>query len=104
MFNCTETLVLTDDEMAIIRDRATPLAPRDRGEFLREVATELENHEMLGPGLVARVCARLQRQYYFPARLSLERPPGAIQGGRVLTALIGGISGRTALPAVNLGV
>ena len=61
--NCTETLVLTDDEMAIIRDRATPLSPRDRGEFLREVATELENHEMLGPGLVSRVCARLQRQY-----------------------------------------
>jgi hypothetical protein len=61
--NCTETLALTDDEMEIIRDCATPLSPRDRGEFLREVADELQKCEQFGPGLVSRICARLQRSY-----------------------------------------
>lgn len=59
----TERFTFTSEELKIISDRATPLAPRDRGEFLREVAIELENHEHLGPGLVSRICARLQRRF-----------------------------------------
>jgi hypothetical protein len=56
-------LSLSDDELAALMDCARPLAPRDRAEFLREVAAELRKFELLGPGLVARVCAKLQRQY-----------------------------------------
>ena len=47
-------------------DAAQPLAPRDRAEFLREATAELEKYELLGPGLVARVVAKLQRQHLNP--------------------------------------
>jgi len=50
-------------------DAARPIPPRSRAAFLREAAAELEKHELLGPGLVARVCAKVQRQYVAPAQL-----------------------------------
>jgi hypothetical protein len=56
-------LALNDDELAALMDCARPLAPRDRAEFLREAAAELERYELLGVGLVARVCAKIQRRY-----------------------------------------
>jgi hypothetical protein len=31
-------------------------------EFLRDVAAELQKYELLGPGIVGRVCSKMQRQ------------------------------------------
>jgi hypothetical protein len=59
-------IALADAELAIIVDCARPLAPRDRHQFLIDVASELGKFELLGEGLVARTCARLQRQYLMP--------------------------------------
>ena len=42
------------------------MAPRDRDQFLRDDAAELAKHELLGPGLVARVVAKAQRRYFDP--------------------------------------
>jgi hypothetical protein len=57
---------LTDAELAIIMDCARPLAPRDRHQFLIDLASELGKFELLGEGIVARTCARLQRAYLMP--------------------------------------
>jgi hypothetical protein len=46
----------------IIRSYAAPLAPPVRNRFYEEVDRELGAGCVLGAGLVARVCARVQRQ------------------------------------------
>lgn len=61
-------LALSDDELRIVIEAAAPLAPKDRGEFLRAVATELAKHELLGPGIVGRIVRELQRKYFDPPR------------------------------------
>ena len=57
-------LAFDDDQMEIIMSYARPLAPRDRSEFLQDVASELRRYETLGPGLVTRVCASAQRKFF----------------------------------------
>jgi hypothetical protein len=58
-------LRLTDEQMGVILHAAAPLAPADRGAFLEAVAKELQGQE-IGDGLVARVCAKLQRRWLAP--------------------------------------
>jgi hypothetical protein len=58
-------LSLSDDELAIVMQAAAPLLPRDRDEFLRDVAVELSRYVELGPGIVGRVVAKL-RQHLNP--------------------------------------
>jgi hypothetical protein len=48
---------------AIIRRYAAPLAPAARSRFYVEVDRELGNAPVLGPGLVARTCAKIQRKF-----------------------------------------
>ena len=48
---------------------ARPIPPCDRDGFLRDVAAELARYPELGPGIIARVTAKLQRQHLAP-RLS----------------------------------
>jgi len=59
------TSPLTDlPELAeIIRSYAAPLAPAARNRFYEEVDRELGGGCVLGPGLLARVCAKIQRQF-----------------------------------------
>jgi len=61
-------LALNDDELAALMDCARPLHPRDRAEFLREAAAELSKFEVIGVGVIHRVCSRLQRAHLNPPR------------------------------------
>jgi hypothetical protein len=55
---------LSNDELAAVMDAARPIPPRDRDQFLRDVAAELAKYEVVGVGLVARVAHEAQRQYF----------------------------------------
>jgi hypothetical protein len=56
-------LSLDTQELEIIRTASTPLYAKMRTRFLRDVIHELERHETIGPGLVARVATEVQRRY-----------------------------------------
>jgi hypothetical protein len=47
---------------------AEPLASADRGSFLEAVAGELQGQE-IGDGIVARICAKLQKRWFTPPTL-----------------------------------
>jgi hypothetical protein len=64
-------LALTDQQLDAIHRAAWPLAPRDRGPFLAEVAAKLSEHpELLGDGHVARVCVECQRRFWSPPAIN----------------------------------
>jgi hypothetical protein len=60
---------LTDEQLAVITRGAEPLHPRDRSDYLRAVATELNGHE-IGDGTVGRAVALAQARYFKPPDLS----------------------------------
>lgn len=62
-------LALTDDELAAIMSAAAPLQPHQRSQFLRDVVAELAKYEVVGPGIIGRVTAKLQREHLNPSRL-----------------------------------
>jgi hypothetical protein len=57
---------LSDSELQIVLSAAKPIPPRDRDQFLRDVASELARYPEVGPGIIGRVVARLQRQHLAP--------------------------------------
>jgi hypothetical protein len=59
-------LALTDDQMTAVLHAAQPLAPKVRGAFLEAMAQALQAQPMLGDGVVHRVIAATQRQFYDP--------------------------------------
>jgi hypothetical protein len=56
-------LSLTDVEYAVVQAAAAPIHPLRRGVFPRALAKELERHPVVGPGLVHRVAAELQKTF-----------------------------------------
>lgn len=56
-------LALNDDEYAAVQAAAAPIHPLQRDAFLRALAVELERHAVMGPGLVHRVAAELQKTF-----------------------------------------
>jgi hypothetical protein len=42
---------------------ARPIPARERDQFLRDCAAELAKYPEPGPGIIGRVCSRLQRQH-----------------------------------------
>jgi hypothetical protein len=64
----TAPLRLTDEQLNIVMRAAEPLASADRGSFLEAVAGELQGQE-LGDGIVARICAKLQKRWFTPPTL-----------------------------------
>jgi hypothetical protein len=56
---------LTDDELDAVMSAARPLAVERRDAFLQQVAAELRGRE-IGPGLVHRVVAQVQREHFDP--------------------------------------
>lgn len=50
-------------ELAELQAAARPIPPRDRSEFLRDVAVKLSRYPELGPGIIGRVTAKLQRAH-----------------------------------------
>jgi hypothetical protein len=57
---------LTDSELDAVMSAARPLAVEMRDPFLHAVANALESSKVIGPGVVARTCAELQRQFFSP--------------------------------------
>jgi hypothetical protein len=68
-------LALSDEEMNTIFRLAGPLHPHDRGPFLETVAERLRSVEILGPGVVTRVAAETQPQFYRAPELEPKRMP-----------------------------
>jgi hypothetical protein len=56
---------LTDDELDAVMSAAQPIAIERRDAFLQAVAAELRGREV-GPGLVHRVVAQVQREFFDP--------------------------------------
>jgi hypothetical protein len=54
-------LSLSDDEYNAVQAAAAPIHPRQRDAFLKALAEELTLHPVVGPGLVLRLAADLQR-------------------------------------------
>ena len=76
-------LSLSDVEYAAVQAAAAPIHPLQRGDFMKALATELEKHTTIGPGLVHRCAAEVQRRYVIsPTTPSAEpRHLGARQAG-----------------------
>jgi hypothetical protein len=64
-----QPLRLSDDELDSVMAAARPLPLDLRDHFLHAVASALQGQE-IGPGLVARTCAELQRQFFDPPDFS----------------------------------
>jgi hypothetical protein len=56
-------LRLPAHEFARVMQAANPVAEPDRDAFLKEMASELGQHEVVGPGLLHRVISEVQRRY-----------------------------------------
>ena len=56
---------------------AKPLDVGDRDGFLQAVAAALQSEGKIGPGVVRRVCAKLQRQFFDPPDLCRAGQAGA---------------------------
>jgi hypothetical protein len=59
-------LRLTDHDFARLMQAAKALSVSDRDAFLRDVAAELGQNEVVGPGLLHRVVSEVQRRYIAP--------------------------------------
>jgi hypothetical protein len=63
---------LSDDELDAVMAAARPLAVERRDAFLQRVASALEGCE-IGPGVVYRVAAQVQREFFEPPDVSKAR-------------------------------
>jgi hypothetical protein len=62
-------LHLSDEEMDLLLTLAAPIEQRQRDQFLREVAAELEAKRLageIGDGAVHRVARTVQRRFFDP--------------------------------------
>jgi hypothetical protein len=80
-------IALSDDELAAVMTAAAPIPPRDRDQFLRDVASELSRYPELGPGIVGRVTAKTQRQHLAP-RVWHNWPCGAMSESAALAFIV----------------
>jgi hypothetical protein len=79
-------LALNDAEYAAVQTAAAPIHPLQRHAFLQALAAELEKHPTIGPGLVHRCAADLQKTFSVTAhsetsRAAEPRHLGARQAG-----------------------
>ena len=65
---------LSDDELSAVLAAARPIAVDRRDLFLQQVASELVRCDVVGPGVVHRVCAAVQRQHFDPPDLGRGMP------------------------------
>ena len=61
---------LTDSELDAVFNAARPLAVERRDAFLQQVAASLQGCREIGPGVVYRVAAQVQREFWSPPDLS----------------------------------
>jgi hypothetical protein len=68
-------LSLSDDEYAAVQAAAAPIHPLQRDAFLKALAAELEHHPVVGPGVVHRCAAELQRRFGVEAQRETSAKP-----------------------------
>jgi hypothetical protein len=68
-------LSLSDDEMNAVQAAAAPVHPLQRDAFLKALATELERHAVVGPGVVHRCAAALQKSFVVAAHSETAHAP-----------------------------
>ena len=56
-------LRLPEHDFYRLMETAKPLAALDRDAFFKDVAVELGQHEVVGPGLLHRIISEAQRRY-----------------------------------------
>ena len=56
-------LSLNDDEYNAVQAAAAPIHPLQRDIFLKALEVELKRHPVVGPGLVHRMAAQLQKTF-----------------------------------------
>ena len=69
-------LSLNDDECNAVQAAAAPIHPLQRDTFLKALAVELERHPVVGPGVVHRRAAELQKSFGVVAHSETLRAPG----------------------------
>jgi hypothetical protein len=60
-------IALSDVELKAVLAAARPLARYQRDAFLQMVADELARSGQVGPGVVYRICAVVQRRFLAPS-------------------------------------
>jgi hypothetical protein len=68
-------LSLSDAEYDAVMQAAGAIHPLQRSAFLQALAKELEGHSVLGPGVVHRCAAELQRRYTVEAHTETAHAP-----------------------------
>jgi hypothetical protein len=68
-------LRLSDDEFAGLQAAAAPIHPLQRDAFLKALAVELERHPVVGPGMVHRCAAALQKTFVVAAHSETAHAP-----------------------------
>ena len=68
-------LSLSDEELALLRALAEPVAYGQRRAFLQAVALELANYAQPGPGATYRVARDVHRRYVLTSQRVAESPP-----------------------------
>jgi hypothetical protein len=66
--NASMPLPISADLYSAALEAALPITPSQRNEFLAELATELARAPELGPGVLHRAAAVLQRKFVVEAR------------------------------------
>jgi hypothetical protein len=66
-------LALNDAEYDVVMQAAAPIHPLQRGAFLQALAIELERYPVVGPGVVFRVAAALQKTFIVAAHAETSR-------------------------------
>ena len=68
-------LSLNDDEYHAIMQAAAPIHPLQRDAFLKALAEELERYPVVGPGVVHRCAAALQKTFVVAAHSETSYGP-----------------------------
>jgi hypothetical protein len=68
-------LSLNDAEFAAVQAAAAPIHPQQRDAFLKALAAELAQHSVVGPGLVHRLAAEIQRRYVIASERGTAAAP-----------------------------
>jgi hypothetical protein len=68
-------LSLSDDEYNAVQAAAAPIHPLQRGAFLQALAVELERYPVVGPGVVHRAAAALQKTFVVAAHSETAHAP-----------------------------
>jgi hypothetical protein len=73
-------LSLSGAEYDAVQAAAAPIHPQQRDAFLKALAVELECYPVVGPGVVHRVAAELQKTFAVTGHIETAHAPAASEG------------------------